>query len=65
MAVGVEQIGLVLVDEIGHAIEVVSAPRIGNAVIVPLDLWAGKFHAVCVMVEIGILRVDAVIRHAG
>ena len=31
MAIGVEQVGLIFVDEVGHAVEIVLPPRIGNA----------------------------------
>ena len=64
VAVGVEQVGLILVDQVGHAVEIVLPPGIGNAVVVPVQL-VNERRAACVVIEVGVLRIGAVIRNAG
>ena len=65
VAVGVEQIWLVLVDQVGHAVEIVLAPGVGNAGVAPIDLRTRELRAAGIVIEIGVLGIDAVVRDAG
>ena len=64
MAVSIENVGVILVDEIGHAVEIVLPPRIGNAVVVPVQL-VDEGHARGIVIEVGVVRIDAVAGNTG
>ena len=38
MAIGIKKIGLILVNQVRHAVEVMPFPRLGNIVVVPIEL---------------------------
>ena len=66
MPIGVKQVGLILVDQIGHAVEIMLAPRIGNAVVVPLVfVVAAEAGAIGIVIQIRKRGIGAVVGDAG
>src|SRR5208282_796286 len=63
MPIGIEDVWLILIDQIRHAIEVMPLPGLWNAIVVPIEL-VNKASAVGIMVQIGVGGIDTVVRNS-
>src|SRR5262245_40071813 len=62
LSVGVNDVRLALVNEVFDAFEPMLLPLVGNVVLIP---WKIAINLFAIAVEVGVLRIRAVVRNAG